>query len=224
MRQRRPSVIKAAGAFVMTVIVAAGMAAPTVAAPVDEGAADLAVVNRVAPGPYAPPTIVTFELTVSNAGPSASGPVTVTDTMPSGMTYVAAGSDPRCASADGTSVVCGLAALAAGAFDTVTVSAAVAAVSDQSGFTNIASVSSLVPDPVDANNTATATIEVVAVLPAPADNPPPNALPKTGRPSAVWLGASWMLLGAGVLLNVAARRRRPAAGQHVARRLRRMQA
>jgi uncharacterized repeat protein (TIGR01451 family) len=197
---------QAAGALVLTVFVAAGMATPVVAVPVDVGTADLSVVNRVAPGPYAPPTMVTFELTVNNAGPSTSGPLTVTDTLPGGMTYVAAGSDPRCTSIDGTSIVCGLATLAAGAFDTVTVSAAVAAVTESSGFTNTASVSSSTPDPVEDNNTAAATIEVVAALPTPAVNPPPTVLPKTGGLRVVVLGTSWMLIGAGVLLRAAARR------------------
>jgi uncharacterized repeat protein (TIGR01451 family) len=196
---KRQRLKQGVGALALTVF-AAGVATPVAAAPVDAGTADLSVVNRVAPGPYAPPTVVTFELTVSNAGPSATGPVTVIDTLPGGMTYVAAGSDPRCASVDGTSVACGLAALTSGAFDTVTVSAAVAGVTDQSGFTNVASVSSSTPDPVNANNTATATIEVVAVLPPPAANPPPTALPKTGGLRVVVLGTSWMLIGAGVLL------------------------
>jgi uncharacterized repeat protein (TIGR01451 family) len=206
MISKRQRLKHAAGTFVLTVFVAAGLATTAVAAPVDVGTADLSVVNRVAPGPYAPPTMVTFELTVGNAGPSASGPVTLTDTLPGGMTYVAAGSDPRCSSVDGVSIVCGLATLAAGAFDTVTVSAAIAAVTESSGFTNTASVSSSTPDPVAANNTATATIEVVAALPAPDVNPPPTVLPKTGGLRVVVLGTSWMLIGAGVLVRAAARR------------------
>jgi uncharacterized repeat protein (TIGR01451 family) len=214
MGRRRPSPKRVAGTFVLGIVVAC-TATPASAAPVEAGTADLAIVNRVAPGPYAPPTMVTFELTISNAGPSASGPVTVTDTLPGEMTYVAAGSDPRCASVDGTSIVCALAPLAAGASDTVTVSAAVAAVTDQSGFTDVASVSSATPDPVEANNTAVTTIDVVAVLPVPEVTPPPITLPETGSPSVLVLGVSWMLIGTGVVLSAVTRRGPRSCGRGV---------
>jgi uncharacterized repeat protein (TIGR01451 family) len=169
--------------------------------------ADLQIVNRVAPGPYAPPTTVAFELTVTNAGPSSADAVLVNDTLPGRMVLVAEGSDPRCTSTDGTSIVCRLGTLPAGAFDTVTISAAVDAVTDQSGFTNLAAVGSPTPDPIQANNSATATIEVVASQAPPPTDSPTRTLPKTGTRGAL-IGLSWAVLVAGAVLCLAARRRR----------------
>ncbi|HEX8099334.1 MAG TPA: sortase [Actinomycetota bacterium] len=109
-------------------------------------------------------TLGSYDLEVSNAGPSdAEGPITVSDTLPAGLSYVSfSGSGWDC-SAVGQDVTCTRAAdLAAGASDTVsiTVDAAVAAAPS---VTNTASVSSATPDPDDANNQSSDPTTVLVV-------------------------------------------------------------
>ncbi|MDX2776495.1 CARDB domain-containing protein [Streptomyces caniscabiei] len=108
-----------------------------------------------------------YTMTVVNNGPSdtPTSDVTVTDTLPSGMTYVPAGSGGTgwtCSEASGT-VTCEYApALANGATaPTLTVNVAIAA--DKEGsVTNSATVSSVTDDPNPSNDTDTDTTTIVA--------------------------------------------------------------
>lgn len=108
-----------------------------------------------------------YTVTVVNNGPSdtPTDDVTVTDTLPSGMTYVPAGSGGTgwtCSEASGT-VTCDYApALANGATaPTLTVNVAIAA--DKEGsVTNTATVSSVTDDPDPSNDTDTDTTTIAA--------------------------------------------------------------
>ncbi len=101
-----------------------------------------------------------FTLAVANTGPSPSGTLTVTDTLPAGLGFVSGTGANWACSASGQVVTCanstGLAA-GANAPITVTVSVALAAVPST---TNSATVSAAAPDPNSGNNTSTDTVTV----------------------------------------------------------------
>lgn len=124
---------------------------PTIVVPI----ADLAIV-KTAPGPFVVGDQATYSLNVSNNGPSTSvGPITVTDTLPVGLTFV---------SGDGTGWSCSVVvqditcthsgSLPSGVSTvvtvTVTVDATVASVID-----NTAVVTGTTQDPDPSNNTST---------------------------------------------------------------------
>ncbi|MDD9369776.1 MAG: DUF11 domain-containing protein [Acidimicrobiales bacterium] len=67
-----------------------------------------------------PGATVPFAITVTNSEPVVAPDVTVTDTLPAGLTFVSA-DNPGCSSADGVTITCDLGALPAGSSVTVTV-------------------------------------------------------------------------------------------------------
>lgn len=106
----------------------------------------------------------TYTITVSNAGPqSASGPITVSDTLPGGLTYVSASGTGWTCSAAGSVVTCTNAGpLANGASSSITLTVAVG-VSAAPNVTNTATVSSTTFDPTPGNNSSTVTKAVVYI-------------------------------------------------------------
>jgi uncharacterized repeat protein (TIGR01451 family) len=119
--------------------------------------ADLELTKTVPPGAVAPNGTVTFTLGVLDNGPSQADAVTLTDTLPAGLTFLSG--SPGC-SAIGAAVTCAVGTLAAGATATVSVTAQAATGASGQTLTNIASASSTTPDPVASNNADTAAIEV----------------------------------------------------------------
>jgi uncharacterized repeat protein (TIGR01451 family) len=114
--------------------------------------ADLTLAKSVDPPTVAPGGNAVFTLTVSNAGPGDATNAVVTDTLPAGLTYVSNDCGANFATPDvtwnvgtltvGASAVCNL---------TVTV--------DEAGtFVNNAVATSDGPDPIPADNNATATV------------------------------------------------------------------
>ena len=108
---------------------------------------------------------VTFTITVANAGPGVASGVTVTDTLPAGLTYVSA--TPSQGSCSGTNTVtCNLGAINDGASATVTL---VATVTTSGTIVNTATVTSD-DDTNGANNTSSTTLNAagapVAAVPA----------------------------------------------------------
>ena len=120
-------------------------------------------------------TTMDWTLAVSNNGPStATGPLTVTDTLPAGQSFVSAagtgwictpgaaptGHDPQ------QSISCTYAgSLASGeSAEPLVLTVMVAADAAEADMVNTAVVSSPTPDPVPANNTGTATVSVDRVL------------------------------------------------------------
>jgi large repetitive protein len=118
--------------------------------------ADLEVTQVVVPKPVPPGDDVTLTLTVTNLGLQPAANVTVTDTLPTGLTYVSA--TPVPGSCSGTSTInCDLGTLAEDAVAVVTI---VATTTTAGSFDNTADVSGSTPDPIPANNNSILTIKV----------------------------------------------------------------
>lgn len=132
---------------------------------------DLAL-TKSALGSFIAGTTGAFRLTVGNLGPSTSGtPVVVTDSLPSGMTFLDASGDGWTCTAAGRQVTCThAAALAAGTSSSVTVLVSLAD-SLVGATVNSAVVSSPARDVAPDNNTATARATVVTLEEARATTP-----------------------------------------------------
>jgi LPXTG-site transpeptidase (sortase) family protein len=115
--------------------------------------ADLSIAKSHS-GSFLVGTEETYDLTVSNAGPSeAEGPVTVSDTLPAGLTYDSFSGTGWSCSALGQDVTCthaGDLAIGESASFSITVDVGMGAAPS---VTNSASVESPTPDPDDSNNT-----------------------------------------------------------------------
>ena len=114
----------------------------------------------------------TYTLVVTNSGPSDASAFTVTDTLPTGLTFVSgsstAGVNASCTNA-GQIVTCtGGPAIGKGQTSTITLTVAIdPSLAGNSTLNNTASVSSTTPDPDTSNNTSsvdTATVDSKADL------------------------------------------------------------
>jgi uncharacterized repeat protein (TIGR01451 family) len=120
--------------------------------------ADLALTKTASPDPVPPGSPLTYDLTVSNAGPSDAASVTVMDTLPAGVTLVSSVPGPPTCTLAGATLTCVLGALAPGANATVTIVVTVNAAPGE--LVNTATVSGAGADPNNANNSASATTAV----------------------------------------------------------------
>ncbi|MCW2794361.1 MAG: conserved repeat domain protein [Nocardioides sp.] len=121
--------------------------------------ADLALVKTAASPTVAVGANVTWNLTVTNAGPSRSTGSTVTDTLGAGLTFVSA--DAGCTgSASSSTVTCLVGALNSGGSTTVHVVTRANAGTAGTSLANNASVAGRETDPNAANNTGHATLTV----------------------------------------------------------------
>ncbi|MGH2592957.1 MAG: proprotein convertase P-domain-containing protein [Anaerolineae bacterium] len=111
-------------------------------------AADLSFTKTDSPDPVTVGQILTYTLAVNNAGPSNAASVTVTDTLPGGVTLQSVSSSQGGC----TALPCSLGTLNASSAASVTVVVAVSA-GTTGTLTNTAGVSSATPDPNPGNNT-----------------------------------------------------------------------
>lgn len=111
-------------------------------------------------------TDLTFDLVVTNAGPSDADDVTIRDVLPPRLSLVSATGADCLGAAGATEVACDLGVLEAGASVTVVVEATVASgVADGTQVTNVASVATTTPDdPSDNEDDATVTVVASADL------------------------------------------------------------
>ncbi|MDQ3814560.1 MAG: DUF11 domain-containing protein, partial [Armatimonadota bacterium] len=137
--------------------------------------ADLAVTKADAPDPVLVGGRLTYTLTVRNNGPVAASGVTLTDTLPVGVTFVSA--TPAASTRSGRVLTFNLGSLANGASRQVTV---VVTPATAGTLTNTASVTGAQRDPNTANNTATQNTVV-----SPVAN---LSLTKTAAPDPVTAG------------------------------------
>jgi uncharacterized repeat protein (TIGR01451 family) len=162
------TVAVASGVTVATLINSATLSSPTTdPVPANETStdnagttqsADLQVVKSLT-SPLVAGHSATYSLAVTDNGPSdAAGPVSLTDTLPAGETYVGAtGTDWSCSASSGT-VTCTHATAITDASETaVTLTVLLASDVLPQSITNTATVSSPTPDPDAGNNTDSTT-------------------------------------------------------------------
>lgn len=124
--------------------------------------ADLAVAMTIADNPATLGQGTSYTITVTNNGPNAeTGPIVVTDTLPSVLTVTAAGGDGWICNVTGQTVTCtSTGSLAVGAsLPSITLAVTVTQMST-STVTNTASVSGQMFDNVSANNSASVSITI----------------------------------------------------------------
>ncbi|PUA79781.1 DUF11 domain-containing protein [Nocardioides currus] len=119
--------------------------------------ADLAITKTATPRPVIDGAVATYEIVVTNNGPSVARAVSVVDPVPAALTYLGSTSSQGTCTASGTptQVTCAVGDLPVGASATVTVQARTPGDGSGTGATNTATVSSPTPDPVAGNNSAT---------------------------------------------------------------------
>lgn len=115
---------------------------------------------------------ITWTLTIANSGPSTAEGVTVTDSIPDGVTGVTTN---NAACTVGAQVSCALGTLAVGATVTIQVTGTVAATFTGNLLVNDATVTSTTPDPTTSNNSDTTRTPVFTEADL--------ALTKTGPPT-----------------------------------------
>jgi uncharacterized repeat protein (TIGR01451 family) len=144
------------------------------------GGADLSLTKADSPDPVLVGNQVTYTLNAANNGPSGSSAATVTDTLPSGTTFVSATTTQGSCSQAGGTVTCSLGGMAAGASATITIK--VNAPTSPALMTNRAAISGPENDPNPGNNDPWATTDVqnpcttpgVHVAGDASDDPPNN--------------------------------------------------
>jgi uncharacterized repeat protein (TIGR01451 family) len=120
------------------------------------GTADLSIVKTGAPNPVNVGSQLVYTLTVGNAGPLDGTNVTVSDTLPAGVTFVV--DNPSQGSCSGTTTIsCNLGTVKSGAQATVLIGVTPTA---PGMVTNTATVTGDQPDPNLTNNTSSTTTTV----------------------------------------------------------------
>ncbi|HEV2863822.1 MAG TPA: SBBP repeat-containing protein [Pyrinomonadaceae bacterium] len=133
--------------------------------------ADIALTKSVLFGTAAPGSKVVFMLTATNKGGTTAAPVTITDTLPDGLTFASCDAPRGTCGGTGNNRTVTFNSVAVGStesavvFATLSPSAAAGTV-----FTNTAAVAATPGDPDTSNNTASASFTVGAVGPTPKSN------------------------------------------------------
>ncbi|MFZ5876473.1 MAG: DUF11 domain-containing protein [Nitrospirota bacterium] len=130
----------------------------TITAPIAQ--ADMSITKSDAPDPVVVGGTLTYTMTVTNNGPNNATGVTVTDSLPAGVTFTSATPSQGTGCVGTSTVTCNLGAVNYPGSATVTLMVTVTP-SAPSTITNPASVSSTSTDPVSGNNTASTTTTVL---------------------------------------------------------------
>ncbi len=122
--------------------------------------ADLSLVKGDSPDPVAAGAVLTYTLTATNAGPSTATALTVTDTLPTEVSFTSAtGTGWACGHASGV-VTCTRPSLAVGSAPALTIE--VTAPSEGGSLTNHATIAAAENDPDPSDNDANAQTAVTA--------------------------------------------------------------
>ncbi|MBB2987761.1 DUF7507 domain-containing protein [Terracoccus luteus] len=127
--------------------------------PVEESA-DLELLKTADTRSVVAGTGLTYTVTVVNNGPSVATAATVTDTLPTGLTYLDGSTSAGACTVSGQTVTCAVGDVAPGDPVTITISARLARGFAADTLANSATVASPTPDPASDNDTATADVEV----------------------------------------------------------------
>ncbi|HEY3129262.1 MAG TPA: hypothetical protein VGL91_07375 [Acidobacteriota bacterium] len=123
--------------------------------------ADLSVTKTDSPDPVTMRSSLTYTIAVTNSGPSPASAVTLTDTLPAGVTFRSATPTQGSCSLSGSTVTCALGTLARSGSATVTI---VVIPNSPGTITNTVSVAGNEPDPNSGNNSASASTTVNALF------------------------------------------------------------
>ena len=129
-----------------------------------ERAADIAVVKQASAASVSPGGKVTYRITLTNNGPGATSDAQIADSLPAGLTFDPAASDPRCTNEEGAIQCSAGRTLQAGQSTTFALATRVAS-SATGTIRNTVVGSSSQRDPDPSNNRDTATITVVPPVP-----------------------------------------------------------
>ncbi|MBI5096624.1 MAG: DUF11 domain-containing protein [Nitrospirae bacterium] len=119
--------------------------------------ADLSITKSDSPDPAITGGLLTYTLTVTNNGPNDTTGVTVTDTLPAGVTLVSVTPSQGSMCTGTTTITCGLGSILNGGMATVII---VVTPTSSGTITNSASVTGVLTDPNMANNSATQNTNV----------------------------------------------------------------
>jgi uncharacterized repeat protein (TIGR01451 family) len=132
-------------------------AAKSVSARFDSTVADLSVTKSDSPDPVRVGNNLTYTLTITNNGPAAATGVTVTDTIPKGVSFVSATSSQGSCTRSSRTVTCSMGTLANAAQATATI---VVNPTKTGSKTNKVTVNGQQTDPSSGNNAAQAVTTV----------------------------------------------------------------
>jgi uncharacterized repeat protein (TIGR01451 family)/LPXTG-motif cell wall-anchored protein len=180
-------------------------------------AADLAIDKRLPGDVLEAGERATYELVVTNQGPSTATGVTVVDTVPDGLRAVSASGDGWDCAVDGQLVTCTRVTLGAGETTTITLVVDVADAAAGDTVTNVATVDADTDDPDDANNRDEVSTQIPLVVPTQVEQTTTTTatlpeqvdqgtLPRTGTEPGGAVVVAVAMLGAGTVLLLARRR------------------
>lgn len=151
--------------------------------------ANLGITMTDAPDPITAGSNLMYTVTVSNAGPDTATGVTVSDTLPAGVTFVS--STPSQGSCTGTTTQsCNLGDIAnAGS---ATIALVVTPINGNSALSNTATVTALTVDSVAGNNSATATTAVNNPAPTITSLNPASIAPGGGDFTLTVVGTNFL--------------------------------
>jgi uncharacterized repeat protein (TIGR01451 family) len=131
-------------------------------------------IAKAASGTFVVSKVATYTLTVTNNGPqSANGPITVSDTLPSGLAFVSGtGTGWTCSAPSGVLTCTNPGPMANAATSVITLKVDVTSPAAPS-VTNTATVSGTTFDQTPGNNSSTVTTPVMYITVAKSVNPPP---------------------------------------------------